>query len=306
MRLCTRLACIMTTLALMSPAFAQTDVWLNTVDIMDSDLPAYISEIDLSSVSIREMTNAQNCRYGRELFRKGDYAAAFNVFRRILASDCAHPFAQYHLQEIAKKGPQFAYVKAFLNSLPCRPVNFKDEDFLPASMYYEKDKDILLEQVEAYNQRVLDARATLNDKIDHFVAVTAQMDDRISTMQEALTDASEKNDTVIADLQNNLQTARAAVTRMDEEVLTLKHQLATTLIEKSRNNTRPEAKAAATEANTLPIVNTNGSLETARNDLELTGLRAKFADLQTRLNAIEKALKDKNINIQSIKDETRN
>lgn len=256
--------------------------------------------IDLSVINVKEMTSAQVSRYGRELFRKGDYAEAAKVFQHILKNDCSNEFAQFHLQKIAGKGTEFTYLKSYLRTLPCPVHDFTDEDFLPASFYYEKDNDILIHQTEAYNKRYRNAREALSAKIDKYAKDAAGLEARVNDLTTALTSAAGQNDNAITDLKARLKLARESATQMDEAVASLKGQLAKATVERNRNGeTRKLSGGTNTAAGDLPIT-IPGSAEDARSDLALTGLHAKFADIQARLNMIEQSLAQKNGQIKTI------
>ncbi|MBF0594264.1 MAG: hypothetical protein HQL22_04785 [Candidatus Omnitrophica bacterium] len=292
---------------------------------------------ELRTVDIRELTQGQNFRYGRELYRKGDFTEAAKVFQHILKSDCTNRPAQYHLQKIAQKGPEFNYLRTYLSSLPCQQYDFSDEDFLPATFYYTNDNDLMLEQLVAYNRRYKNSKITLSAKIAEYAATAARLEAQIKEMTDELNadkELSAKNKAAsaktIADLQSKLAFAQKEARAMDDQVSELKKALAQATIEKNRTAVYKKTGLDAQDQNIeihkdttiaslkeeLADVKTRGPAapgeaktkssiaahEPVTAEEKLSDLQAKFARIQERLRQIEASVAEKNKRIEALQE----
>ena len=249
-------------------AFAQTS--------LDKEM----SPLDIHSVNVKELANGENFRYGRELYRKGDFAQAATVFQRILKADCTNRLAQYHLQKIIRKGQEFAALQTWLTALPCEKYNFSEEDFLPASLYYEKDKDLLIEQLAEKNRR--DNNTIMSTKISQYSATVAKLEEQIKTMTASLNTEKQVNSTIITALTKNLNLAKQETQVMNNEIIDLKAALV------KKTDLKPRAPDNAPH----PLVNTSTG--------ELNTLQEEFTGILARLKIIERSIADKNQFIKAI------
>ncbi|MBF0386858.1 MAG: hypothetical protein HQL20_03265 [Candidatus Omnitrophica bacterium] len=192
------------------------------------------SDLDLLTMNMRDLTVNETMRYAREMYRKGDYGEAAKAFQSILRKDCLNRLAQYHLQKIAQSGPEFAYLKDYLRKLPCEKYNFNEEDFLPAAFYFEKDNDLLLEQLVAYNKRYRNNKSSLAAKIAEYNAVAAQLERRTQEMTAELNSNRKMSTETIKELTSKMNLARSDARTMDDQVAELKKALALATIEKNR------------------------------------------------------------------------
>ena len=238
--------------------------------------------LDIKSMNVKELTNGENFRYARELYRKGDFAESAKVFQRILKTDCTNRLAQYHLQKISRKAPEFAELQNWLTALPCEKYNFADEDFLPASLYYEKDNDLLLEQLAAYNKRYRDSKTTLSAKIAEYAATAARLEEQIKAMTDTLNSEKQISVAAINELSGNLDLAKKETLSMNDQINELKNALT-------------QAKAEMKSAPGNPSGPANST-----NATELNTLQEKFANILTRLQLIETTIANRNQNIKAI------
>ncbi len=256
---------------------------------------------DLPTTSIRATTDAQMYRYGRELYRKGDYKEAARVFERILAIDCKNKLAQYHLQKIAAQGGAFKDVAKFLKNLPCPAYNFSDEDFLPSSLYYEKDADLVLEQLAMYTKRYRSTRSELTTQISQYKNMITQLEDRTKTLSSSLNTA-QKDATDSALWKNRLKESLTLSNRLSEEAAQLKTQLNAAKEKYAHESKALQAQIASSKTSTKKRTTqqelTQQDREIAEKSQELTTLEEKFAALQNRLHQIETSLVNKNNEIE--------
>ena len=257
--------------------------------------------VDPAVINVREMASAQTARYGRELYNKGDLPGSIKVFRSIIEQDCNNTIAQYHLQKIAERSPEYKYLTAYLKALPCPMKDFNKEDFLPSSLYYEKDPAMLLEQLALYNKRYIAIRNSTNAKIDQYARAAGDLEKQVDELGEALSARAENSAKTIGDMKVHLALARDNAKRMDDEVSSLKGQLAQATVTRNRATLYPDRDGQP------GLAQANAALDASRDDLgrqdlQLTGLRAKFAAIQERLKAIEQNLVQKNTQLETVQE----
>ncbi len=256
---------------------------------------------DLIDLNIKDLTIKQDLLYGRELYRKGDYGEAVTVFQNILKHDCLNHLAQYHLQKISRQSPEFAYLDSYLKQLPCEQYNINNEAFLPASLYYETDNDLLVEQLEACNKKYHNDRVALTAKIAEYKTAAEQLEQRTREMAEtsSTNDAQFMTDEVTAlkkapeqaALERNrvFNNKKSGLTTQEKEIeyhkdnviATLKEQLADVKSESSETITRSITPANAEELNTL---------------------QSKLSSIQQRLEQINTAIAEKNQRLLELKE----
>lgn len=137
-----------------------------------------------SNISIVELTNAEMYRYGRELYMRKKFTEAAKVFLKILKHDCGNKIAQYHLRQIAAKAPSLAFLNDKLDKLPCQPHDFSKEDFLPASVYYEKDPNIILEQLISHRIRHRLNEKEMAEKIDSYMTMVRELENSLALLKQ--------------------------------------------------------------------------------------------------------------------------
>ncbi len=252
--------------------------------VIDKASPS--SDKDIMSMNIKDVTVKETTRYGLELYRKGNYAEAVKVFKAILKKDCPNRLAQYHLQKIAQKGPEFTYLKDDLKKLPCEQFDFNEEDFLPASFYFEKDTDLMLEQLTAYNKRYRNSKATLTAKIAEYKAAAEQLEKRTQDMTEALSAGNKMSAETIAALKASLNQAVNDAKSMNDQITELNQALA-------QKASGPSSAAPAPTPGAAPA-------PTATE--ELTTIQAKFVNIQKRLDQIEISIAEKNRHILDLRN----
>ena len=258
---------------------------------------------DLLPMNIREETNAQMYRYGRELYRKGNYREAAQVFEQILKIDCKNKLAQYHLQKISAQGKQFKDVTKFLNDLPCPTYNFSNEDFLPSSLYYEKDPELILEQLALYNKRYRDTRSELTGQISQYKNMIAELEEKTKALAASL-DSAQKDASDAALWKERLKESMTLSERLSQESIQLKTQLDATkkAYDKESRALQAQIATAATPAqrNNTQQDLSQKELEITEKSEELSSLQNKFTEIQNRLHQIETSLTNKNEKIKGI------
>ncbi|MEI8012365.1 MAG: hypothetical protein WCI27_07810, partial [Candidatus Omnitrophota bacterium] len=266
------------------------------------------------TLNIMELTNAQNYRYGREMFLTGNYPEAVRTFKEILRLDCHNRLAQYHLMKIATNDPDFSYLMDEMKHMPCEAYNFAKEDFLPASIYYEKDTDILLEQILAYKKRLRLTEAEMKAEADKYNTLVAGLEARIANLtgdnpgglpaakQSALFAAEERaarkaekyiiylKDEVASDRlsrQKNLQDMRTRLSATENSISENEDDAAA----------KPQADPHSPKALSLmdAIQKAKSELESketasAKKDIDLSSLQSRFDDILRRLKAIQKKI----------------
>ncbi|MBF0122230.1 MAG: hypothetical protein HQL21_02330 [Candidatus Omnitrophica bacterium] len=258
---------------------------------------------DLPTINIRETTSAQMYRYGRELYRTGNYKGAAQVFKKILDIDCQNKLAQYHLQKIATQGPKFKDIAEFLEKLPCPAYNFSNEDFLPSSLYYEPDADLVLEQLALYNKRFRTTKTELTSQISRYKNMITQLEKKTATLASSL-DAAQKNAADIPLWKERLKESQALSERLNLEAAQLKAQLHTvkTAYDKEYKALQAQiiaAKKSPKQRDTQQAL-VNKEREITHRLNELSTLEEKFAAVQAHLRQIEESLTSENNQIKGI------
>ncbi|MEI6438296.1 MAG: hypothetical protein WCO69_06075 [Candidatus Omnitrophota bacterium] len=256
-----------------------------------------LTDVDIKAMNIKDLTVRESTLWGLEIYRKGEYVEAVKVFQSILRKDCTNRLAQYHLQKIMQKGPDFAFLKDYLNKLPCEKYNFSEEDFLPASFYMEKDTDLMLQQLEAYNKRYITNKAELTAKIAEYKILAERLEQQVTDMTRALEANKKMGADAVAELKQKLDLANKDAKQTADQVGTLKKKLAE---EAARAQEAREAAVTVTTAVVKAQTVTAVPQEPSAAE-ELTTLQAKFADIQKRLLRIEGAVIEKNNQIQNIR-----
>ncbi|MBF0619359.1 MAG: hypothetical protein HQL19_04245 [Candidatus Omnitrophica bacterium] len=290
------------------------------------------------TINIKEATNAQLCKYGRELYNTGDFKQSAETFKHVLSTDCRNPLAQYYLQKIGYKAPDIGTAE-YLKTLPCENYNFDEEDFLPASFYSEHDAGMIFEQFLLYNKRYKHARATLTEQINTYAAMVANLDRNVATLKISLAENNASSATAIAAVKATLESTQAMAKKMDAQSMTLKSELVTAKAAYQKEAAALEAKlkeASAVDTQLHAIltskdaaitglkselaaeksVSRSGDIAAAHEDLvrktrtidektvALTTLQEKFEDVRLRLQAIETAISQKNTDIKTIDTKT--
>ena len=277
------------------------------------------------TLNIMELTNAQNYRYGREMFLTGNYPEAVRTFREILRLDCRNRLAQYHLMKIASMDPDYSYLMDELKHLPCAAYDFVKEDFLPASIYYEKDTGILLAQIIAYNKR---QRLTENE----MKTQAGKYNDMVAGLEARITNLTGDNPgklSAAARAAQLLEDERAA-RKAEKYIVYLKEEVSSDRMNQQKNlkdmrtrlsaadnsisETGEDGVAATAEPHSpkaLSLMETitkaRAELEGkekafARKDIDLASLQARFNDILHRLKIIQKKIAEKNSQIKSLEN----
>lgn len=281
--------------------------------------PDPVYETRFANLNVKELTNAQIFKYGRELYRKGDYAQAVKVFQRMLKGDCENRLAQYHIQKIAQKGPQYQYLQDYLQNLPCEKYNFTDEDFLPASLYYETDNDLLLAQIVAYNKRYRDCKASLSARLTEYESSIKDMEQRLNELTETLQSNTQLSAETILDLKAQLSQLQsqsgdiqarvesAAGSGTDIQIAAHKDMIIADLKAQLASVKTGTVSVPAASKNALPVqantaADTAVSMIAPNNDAadSMGSLQAKLARIQARLQQIEQALIERNQQLQAM------
>ncbi|GEM_PF-3375581 len=318
------LACLLLTAVAAPVSFAEKSTTPSTAKNPKVAAPAAVTKPAKFQLSIVELTNAENYRYGREMFLSGNYPEAVKAFEEILRLDCHNKVAQYHLLKIAVQNPDFAYLKDELKNLPCGTYDFTKEDFLPASLYYEKDTDILLEQIISYQKRQRMNEEELKAKAEKYSGMVTDLETRTAGLMQTTPDKepAEKTTARIAD-------ERRAAYKLDKQIAYLKSELALERLERqkklqdmrtrlaaaesrlSENEDAPAAPAAPPsyspkavslmEAIAQARTQLEGKEKTAADkDKELAALQERFDDIQRRLKIIQDELVRKTAQMQSL------
>ena len=253
-----------------------------------------------NSPSVREVALSQIYRYAREMYRAGNYPEAIKSFKEMLAIDCSNKIAQYHLMKIAQKTPEYAELDAFLKALPCGQHNFEEEDFLPASLYYTADTDLLQEQLTVYNKRYRIAKSKLEDAADNYTKLTKELEDEIESLRQQVAAAKAKPAKEMSELTKKLAAAKDTAARMDQEVAKLKKQLADERA-RSENEAALLQSRMAKGAPASPSADVRAKeLELQAKEQELSTLQQKFEDIQRRLQLIQTSVEEKNTAIKAM------
>lgn len=179
-----------------------------------------------SEPSIREVTLSQIYRYAREMYRYGNYPQAIKSFQTMLDMECENSLAQHHLMKLAKK-KEFEYLSEYLNNLPCEKKNFDEDDFLPASLYYETDNELMQEQLSYYNKRYRIAKAGIREAADNYSRLTKELEDEIITLRTQMAGQTNQPATPeeLASVGKKLDQNGKYAAQMDAEISRLREQL---------------------------------------------------------------------------------
>lgn len=258
-----------------------------------------------SGFNIRDMVQAQIYRYAREQFLKKNYAESQNAFERILKINCENRVAQYHLQKIASMGREYHSAEAFLNNLSCPKYDFQEEDFLPISVFYESDADLVLEQMLVYNQKYRIAKNILFNKIEEQTNQTTRLEgtlDEISASLESAQHKAAKGE----EWKKELVTSQTASLKLEQELQGLRESLRASqdsykksMITKTCDFTTQGTTEKPCPTSAL-LAKTHIQSLAVTSDPDAKRLHQKFENLQQRLTHIETSLQDKNAKIQTL------
>ena len=258
------------------------------------------------SLNILELTSSEMYRYGREMYLRGNFMEAAKVFLQMLRIDCSNKVAQYHLRKIAAEVPSLAFLNAKLDKLPCKSYDFTKEDFLPASIYYEKDPNLILEQLIAYKKRHRLTEKEMTEKIDEYMVLVRELETTVGLL---------KNNTVSPEILERIEKEKLAANKIEREVNFLKNQLASEQLDRLKEVQDMRTLLAEAEIDTDNAKDTAALLNAvaqakislagkerslAEKDQAIMSLQSRFDDIQRRLQAIQKDLMNKNAEIQAI------
>ncbi len=276
------------------------------------------------NLNIRDLTSSEMYRYGREMFLLANYPEATRVFLNMLRVDCSSRMAQYHLHLIAAKGPEYAFLENKLQNLPCKAYDFSKEDFLPASVYYEKDPDIILAQLISYRNRHTLTEKEMTEKIEKFTATIKELESIITVLKQPNAEPALTSAGVSQQLIDMVENGQKTANKLEKELGFLTSQLASQRIDRQKevqdirtNLAEAEVqletadsltpKAYSQNAKALQQAIEKAKLELAGKeqsfqdkDQELLSLQARFDDIQRRLKLIQSDLANKNTQIRSI------
>lgn len=264
-------------------------------------------------LNILELTSAEMYRYGREMYLRGNAGEAAKVFLQMLKVDCSNKVAQYHLRKIAAEVPSLAFLNDKLDALPCKSHDFTQEDFLPASIYYEKDANLVLEQLLSYKKRYRLNEKEMAAKIDEYMLLVKELETTVGMLSDNAPgiDGARLN----PELLERIEKGKTAADRIEREVNFFKNQLASERLDRQKEvqdmrTLVAEAEAGADEpGRTQVLVNAVAKARTelasrerdlAAKDQTIMTLRARFDDIERRLKAIQSDLANKNAQIQAI------
>ncbi len=205
--------------------------------------PAASAKADKYELNILELTNSQMYRYGREMYLSGNNAEAAKVFLEIIRMDCRNRSAHYHLGKIADRDPAYAFLKKTLRNLPCGTYDFTREDFLPASVYYEKDTDILLEQLLVYHKRQRMTEDELKTQAEKYNALVGELESTVAALVRLPGQESTDEDVI-----ERVISGRKIANKFDKEVAYLKSQLTSERLERQKEVQDTRTRLAAAEA----------------------------------------------------------
>ena len=206
-----------------------------------------------SDLNILQLTNAQMYRYGREMYLSKNYTEAARAFLEILRNDCGSKVAQYHLRKIAAKDPSLAFLNDKLNKLPCKSYDFTKEDFLPASVYYEKDPDLILEQMISYNTRHRLTEKEMGEKIDTYTVMVRDLEATVEHLKQNATEMEAKTSagTVDKDTIARIEEGKKYANKIEKEINVLKNQLASERLDRQKEVQDMRTRVAEAEAHLL-------------------------------------------------------
>jgi hypothetical protein len=203
-----------------------------------------------SSLSMIELTNAEMYRYGREMYLRENFTEAAKVFLQMLRVDCSNKLAQYHLRKIATQAPSLAFLNDKLDKLPCKAYDFSKEDFLPASVYYEKDPSLMLEQLISYSTRHRITEKEMAEKIDTYTAMVKDLENTVDMLKH---DASQREamtslGTVSPDTLERIEAGTRSANKIEKEISVLKNQLASERLDRQKEVQDMRTRLAEAEA----------------------------------------------------------
>jgi hypothetical protein len=282
---------------------------------------------DPAALNIARLASFQMYRYGREMYQRGNYAEAVRVFAKMLRLDCHNKVARYQLQKIADTVPAYANLKAALKNSSCPEYDFAKEDFLPASVYYENDPDIVLEQLLISHRRERLLEDEMNEKAGYYNAMLRELELTIA----ALLQGPAATSGVPQETLERLQAGGKIAAKVEKEITLLKSRLASQQLLRQQEvqelRTRlaeaearvadaalapekppaPAATARSREARLLEdaVARAKAELENKQaaviqKEKDLMPLQAKFDAIQEKLKAIQEDLARKNARIQEI------
>jgi len=261
-----------------------------------------------ASLNILELTSAEMYRYGREMYLRKNFTEASKVFLQMLRVDCSNKVAQYHLRKIAAEVPSLAFLNDKLDKLPCKSYDFTQEDFLPASIYYEKDPDLILEQLISYKKRDRLSEQEMAAKIEEYMLLVKELETTLNLLSSSPGNVSQE-------LLDRIATGKNTAARIKKEVNFFKNQLASEHLDRQKEvqdmrTLLAEAEIdTGNEKDTSALVNAvaqaKAQLEDkeralAEKDRAITDLQSRFENIQRRLGAIQNDLMNKNAQIQAI------
>lgn len=295
-----------------SLCFAQTPPLRTQVDAKAAT-PAALPKYTLK---IQELANSQTYRYGREMFLRGNYNEAARIFLEMLRVDCQSQSARYHLEKIADKAPALSFLREKLKNATCGANGLKQEDYVPASAYYEDDPALLLELLLASHKKNRLSEQDMTARLEHYGALTKDLETTIKAMkQEGVNDLSTPSG---RDLIQRFEKTRALATQIEKEVVLLQNQLASERLQRQKEvqdlRTRvseaeaqsardirdtadgPGLTGAAPRAYSPAALELINATEKAKAQLqaketELAGHEKSGAVLQGRLNDVQDRLK---------------
>lgn len=188
------------------------------------------------SLNIMELTNSEMYRYARELYLRRDFAASAKVFLKILGHDCSNRLAQYHLRKIAAADPALAFLNKKLDQLPCKVYDFTKEDFLPFSFYYEKDPELMLQQMILNNRRHRLDIKDMNQKIDQYVVMVKELEDTVRMLKasNAKIQANTSLASVDQETMARIEQGKRSAQKIEREIIFLKNQLASERLDRQK------------------------------------------------------------------------
>jgi hypothetical protein len=231
-------------------------------------------------------------RYGREMYLRGKFPEAAKVFLQILKNDCGNKIAQYHLRQIANKSPELAFLNAKLDKLPCKSYDFTKEDFLPASVYYEKDPDIILEQMISQNMRRRLSEKEMAEKIDQYMIMVRELESTVSMLKQAAASPVVTSSPGMIDPKTleRVEEGRRSASKIEKEINVLKNQLASERLDRQKEVQDMRTRLAQAEASIPDQI----QIKTAQSKVNLPEVPSSSApiysaDAQALLNAVTQA-----------------
>jgi hypothetical protein len=269
-------------------------------------------------LNILELTSAEMYGYGREMYLRKNFNEAAKVFLQMLSLNCSNKVAQYHLRKIAAEVPSLAFLNAKLDQLPCKPYDFTKEDFLPASIYYEKDPALMLEQLISYKNRYRLSEKEMTEKIDQYIVMVKELEATVWMLKRETPLTAESTGawaTVSEETLKRVEQGRKSAQKIEKEITFLKNQLASERLDGQKEVQDMRTGLAGAEAETVSAKNTDAMIKAveqakteltnkeqrlAEKDKALSTLQTRFDEIQRRLKIIQIELADRNTQIQTI------